>query len=111
MTKQEQLARIARYSTKYELAATNNTTGEKVLVGYTRKGRNGLFASITRHADAAVRFFGCEAITFAKRAADGATMGEWSIKFSGRTQRDAIIEGELPFFLTLLCEKESAARG
>ncbi len=36
-------------------------------------------------------------IEFLKPAKLGAKIGDWSIKFTGRTQREAVISGELPF--------------
>lgn len=98
MTTQEKLIRIRNYGTRYELVASH-PDGRKVLVGYTpRRGRSGLFDMLAKNGEAWVKFSGAENITFGKRVSDGAVSGEWSIKFSGRTQRDAICNGELPFF-------------
>jgi len=98
MTLQEKLARIKNYSTRYELVAIHSD-GRKVLVGYTpRRGRSGLYDMLATNGPAWVKFSGAENVTFGKRVADGAISGDWSINFSGRTQRDAICNGELPFF-------------
>lgn len=101
---QEKLARIKNRTTKYELVATNKTTGQKVLVGYTQKGRPGLLNMLRKNAEEAVALLagGVDRIDFAKKASDGATMGDWLINFSGRTQREAIIGGELVFFVDAL---------
>jgi len=95
------LNRLKRYSTRYELIATH-PDGRKVLVGYTRKGRDGMLSMMRKNGEAWVKFSGCEDIHFARRVGDGATSGEWTINFSGRTQREAIMEGELPFFPELV---------
>lgn len=95
---QQRLKSLKYHATKYEIVATHKD-GRKVLVGYTpRKGRQGLWAMVAKNATAWIAFSGEGSLTFAKRAADGATAGDWNINFSGRTQRDAIINGELPFF-------------
>lgn len=97
-TLENRLARLKNYRTRYELIATN-ADGRKVLVRYTsRVGRRGLYDALTQDAEQICQFFGTDSIHFGKRAADGATMGEWTIKFSGRTQREAILCGELPFY-------------
>jgi hypothetical protein len=95
---QDKLASLRWHSTRYELVATH-PDGRKVLVGYTpRRGRSGLFDMLATNGVAWVKFANAENITFGKRVADGAISGDWSINFSGRTQRDAICSGELPFF-------------
>lgn len=98
MTKLQRLEALKHYSSRYELVATH-PDGRKVLVGYTpRRGRSGLFDMLAKNGVAWVKFSGSENITFGKRVADGAISGKWSINFSGRTQREAICNGELPFF-------------
>jgi hypothetical protein len=44
-----------------------------------------------------VALTGTSDITFAKRAGDGATMGPWRIRWTGRTQREAANMGRLPW--------------
>ncbi len=87
-----------RYPTLYELVATHTETGERVLIAYARRRtRQGLWHAITgERLESVVRLCGTKTIDFAKRAADGAVMGVWHLKFSGRTARDC--QGaELPF--------------
>jgi len=100
----KKLERIKHYATRYELVATNKVSGQKLLVGYCAKGRNGLFKMVAKNGEDAVKYFGngVDNIHFAKKAADGATMGDWVIKFSGRTQREAILGGELEWFADAL---------
>lgn len=56
-----------------------------------------IVAAVDRLHDAFVKPTGDNGITWATRAADGGRMGAWTIRFTGRTQRDAIINGELPY--------------
>jgi hypothetical protein len=96
------LERIHNRTTKYEVTATRD--GRTVLLGYTRKGRRGmdsLICSDDGRRDAIVKVLGTNRITYDKKASQGAVMGEWTIKFSGRTHRDCIIEGEWPFVMTI----------
>lgn len=99
------VARLARYSTKYEVTLEHD--GRTYLVGYTgRQSKQGLLDRM--HAagpailritampdDATVRMVDAisgHARTFALVFSQGSR-----IRFSGRTQRDAILAGELPF--------------
>lgn len=97
-TLERKLARLKNYHTRYELVATSRD--RKVLIGYTtRTNRRGIDALVCEEnrVHAIVKLTGTETIHFAKRAADGATMGDWTIRFSGRTQRECYIEGELAY--------------
>jgi hypothetical protein len=94
----ERLDSLRNRATLYELAMIRGE--ERILIAYSqRKGRRDIFKAVA--ADHRVRQVtartGTDQIDFAKRTADGATMGGWAIRFTGRTQRDAIIEGELPY--------------
>lgn len=101
MTTQQKLDRLKNYRTRYELAASH-PDGRKVLIRYTaRKGRRGLLDALTMDAARVCKVLGSDDIHWAKRAADGGTMGDWTVKFSGRTQREAILDGELPFYASL----------
>jgi hypothetical protein len=92
----DSLARLTNYHTRYEVVATN--MHRTILAGYTsRKSRSGLLATVRMHSEAWVELTGDNALSWGRRASDGAAIGEWVIRFSGRTQREAIIEGELPF--------------
>lgn len=82
--------------TRYELAISRGS--ENYLVLYCgRKTRQSLYKCCVQKAEALARLAGTSTLHFAKRVADGATMGDWAIKFTGRTQRQAEQEGELPF--------------
>lgn len=100
---QTKLARIQRYATRYELVLEHD--GARYLVQYTsQRSRRGLLASARTMADHIVRIAGGDEITFASRAADGAMVNGWKLHFSGRTQRECILAGELPF----VAEKRAA---
>jgi hypothetical protein len=90
------LERLKNRRTAYELAAIRGD--ERVLLAYScGRGRRDILNSCRKRAEAVVRLLGNAEITFGRTVADGATAGEWSIRFTGRTQRDAYVEGELPY--------------
>jgi hypothetical protein len=99
MSKTEQLARIQNRHTAYEVAAVKD--GQRILILYTiHKSRHGLLSACRKYGEDVVKVLGIretDMLIPAKRAADGFTLGAWSVRFTGRTQREAIIEGELPF--------------
>lgn len=85
--------------TRYELAA-KHADGRAYLICYCcGKGRRDVLAAVREPARASrlVHLAGSDDITFGKRVADGARFGGWVINFTGRTQREAIIAGELPY--------------
>lgn len=107
----DKLLRLKNYATRYEVTATNAATGERILIGYTsRRGRAGILAMVRSNADKFLEYFECaDAVwNWNKRASDGATVNGWLINFSGRTQRDAYCNGELPFFCDLLRARKAA---
>lgn len=90
--------RLLRQPTRYELIAE---LGERrVLIAYCmRQGRHTLLTAAQKHGQALIDFMGIgpEArIEFLKPASAGARIGEWRIRWSGRTQRDAV-GSELPW--------------
>jgi hypothetical protein len=104
------LARLKNYSTRYEITAERD--GVRILIGYmSRRGRAGILSMVRANADKFLEFFECGASmwTWGKRASDGATINGWMINFSGRTQRDAYTQGELPFFCDLLRQRAQVA--
>jgi hypothetical protein len=95
--KRERLARLSNRRTRYELAA-QGADGRRVLIAYcARRTRGGLLDACRGRAAQVVALTGSPEIVFGRRAADGATAGAWSIVWTGRTERDAITEGELEF--------------
>jgi hypothetical protein len=89
-------------NTLYELVAECN--GRSVLIAYcSRRGRRDIWNAVTSkdRVHHVIRLTGADQIAFAKKACDGGAMGQWKIRFSGRTQRDAIVNGELPYVVDL----------
>jgi len=97
---EEQIKRLEglhNRQSRYEIVASK---GDVTLrVGYTvRKSRHGLLNTLRRYPESTVPLFcpkGNEMVTFLKPAVHGCTIGEWLIRFSGRTEREVILNGEL----------------
>jgi hypothetical protein len=98
MTPHEKLARLHNGPTRYELIAERGET--RVLICYSmRTGRHSLLTAARKHGPALIAMMGLgddAQIEFLKPAASGARIGDWSIRFSGRTQREAV-SSELPW--------------
>lgn len=87
--------------TLYELAAIRGA--DRYLIGYCdRKTRRMLLDVCYQHAEAINRLAGTDTLNFCKRAADGATVGDVAIRFTGRTKLDAKQMGELPRLSSLI---------
>ena len=96
MTIQEQIDRLRNRRTAYELIADNGV--RNILVCYsTSRSRQSLWQIATKRAEHLASLTGTDVITFASRSADGATMGDWRIRWSGRTQIQALQEGAYPY--------------
>jgi hypothetical protein len=107
---QQKLARLKNYATRYELAMMRG--GDRLLVCYSsRRGRQGIFEAVRSRVSAMTWRTGTDQIHFAQRAEDGATMGEWTIRFTGRTQREAYIGGALEYCQHGMPLPEPAALG
>lgn len=94
------LERRKNCGTLYELIA--DAPGETtVLAGYCRLGKTGILGMLRKHgAEWASRISDTDPIIFGK-GGRSCQLGKYRITFSGRTERDAIKEGEKPFFLTV----------
>lgn len=97
MTKEEKLAHLHGRLTRYELTGTNGT--RTILICYSvRRGRHTLLEALRQHGAIVLALVGRDAnFAWERPASRGARLGEWTFRFSGRTQREAIIEGEHPF--------------
>lgn len=97
MTNLEKLEALKWRATRYEAVLEHN--GARYLIGYTAMhSRHGLLKVAQAHGQQIIGFLGVSAdqeMTAGKRAADGFRIGDSAIRFTGRTQRDAILEGEL----------------
>ena len=100
-TLSERLTRLKNYRTRYELAVSN-FIGQSYLLAYCgSKRRQTVLEVVRKHGLRLTRLTGQEEITFAKRAADGAMLGDWKVSWTGRTQREAICNNELIWIGTL----------
>ena len=89
------LTRLQNRASFYELAAIH-PDGRCILIAYCgRRSRHGLLDACHRRGPEIIALTGHAEMTFGTRGADGVTLGPWSIRFTGRTKRDAIMEGEL----------------
>ena len=96
LTKIQKLGRLKNYGTKYELVLSKGT--RKYLVVYSAgKSRATVMAGIRKFANRIMGVTGAHNVVWATKASQGAHMGSWSIAYSGRTQREAISAGELPW--------------
>jgi len=81
--------------TLYELAIENGE--QRLLLAYcSNRCRRTIWDIARKHGVRLVALTGTENIEFAKRAGDGATMGSWRIRWTGRTQREAV-DSRLPW--------------
>lgn len=106
MTTQEKLARITNYGTRYELIATNLTKPEghqNILIGYIiRRSRQGMLDACRKFGREMIDVMGLDEhdlSVFDCKAKTLSLGNNWFVRLTGRTQRTAIIEGELPFIV------------
>lgn len=102
MTRLDRLERLRNHSTKYEVVAeTSSQYGKRYLIAYTsRRSRHGLLKACQSKGEAIIKAFGItdnDQFIPSPKAADGFRIGVWQFRFSGRTQREAIMQGELPW--------------
>jgi hypothetical protein len=96
MTTEEKLARLKNRCTRHEVVLTNGTD-TKFLVLYTAQHSNrGLIAAIRQRYDAILAKT-CGELPYAVKPDQKFAGNEWRCFFSGRTQREAILAGELEF--------------
>ncbi len=95
----EKLIRLQNYRTHYEAVVVHHN-GEKRLLAYSgRKPRHGLLAAAQQRGAAVIAFLGLsetDQMSWLKDELVLCVTGN-VIRWSGRTQRDAIMEGELPY--------------
>lgn len=89
------LEAIKNRTTCYELVISRGA--ERFRLCYTaRKNRRGMIDWIFRNGKELAAFSGSQEVVFGKGAT--AQLGDWHISFSGHTQREAILSGELGWF-------------
>lgn len=82
--------------TTYEVALVT-PSGAKFRVGYTqRRSFRGLLALVVAYEDAIARVSDLTGDEPASRHGGELRLGDATVRFTGRTARDAILEGELP---------------
>ncbi len=96
----DRLERLQNQPTRYELVLERGDT--RIRICYSmRTGRHSLLTACQKHGQTLVDYIGMDdkaQMVFLKPASRGAQIGEWSIRFTGRTQRDAIsTRSELPW--------------
>jgi hypothetical protein len=97
LTLERKLARIRLRATAYELVATMPDR-TRVLAGYCAHGRPAMLSLLRKHGAAwAERLTDTDQIRWPP-GGRSCLLGPMVIAFSGRTQRQAYLEGELPFF-------------
>lgn len=97
MTKTKRLQRLHRLSTRYEVTLQTKD-GAEYLVGYTmRRSGHGLLGITRRSGEEIIKLVGItdeDTVTFA-RGRKSMSIGDGvTIAFTGRTERDAICNGE-----------------
>lgn len=101
MTKLEKLERLHNRPTRYELVAERGET--RILICYSARLERAIIGQICfDHVVNLARLIGQSpeslVIEFLKPVSRGAMVSGWNVRFTGRTQRDAIsTESELPF--------------
>lgn len=100
-TATQRLNRIKYYDTLYELVVTMPGR-QPMLAGYGRHGQAGMLRLLRANGDIWATYIADDApVTFAK-GGRSCTFGSLDFRFSGRTEREAIQAGELPFFLRVM---------
>jgi hypothetical protein len=99
MTTQERLARLHNRLTCYEIAAIKGD--RRILICYSQsRSRSGLLAAMRKRGDAIITVLEIsddDQAIWLNPAANGCAIGNgWTIRATGRTERDAI-GGELPY--------------
>ena len=94
----ERLEQLKYRPTLYELVVTS-PDHTPMLAGYGRHGQSGMLSLLRKNGEAwAKHIADNDPVTFAK-GGRSCQFGKLEFRFSGRTEREAIMEGPLPFFL------------
>ena len=97
---------IKNYSTRYELAVERD--GRRFRIAYTvRHSRAGLLAAVRQHGTELVDFANSDDMRFESKFV--AHIGNAKVWFTGRTQHQSIIEGELVWLSTEMNNRKAAA--
>jgi len=101
-TQAAKLARIQNYRTRYEVIAEMPGRAPMLVCYLSSLSRHGLLEAMRGRSERIIKALGIgpdDTITFAgsTQTRPQAQIGAWTIRLSGRTQRDAIIAGEHPY--------------
>lgn len=100
MTKEQRLLALHRRATCYEIAAICDE--RKLLIAYAgAHSRHGILKACRNRGEAIIAVLGLtdkDLLMPCAKASDGFMLGPWHVRFTGRTEREAIISGdELPY--------------
>lgn len=100
---QRRLERLMYYRTRYELVATHPTKGTYLVCYTSKKSFKGLTESISSRGVALCRAIGVDPMTATwtphRKPVPYAEIGEWTVRFTGRTQRDVVVADDEPPFI------------
>jgi hypothetical protein len=108
----QSIERLHNQPTRYELVAERGDI--RILIAYSmRTGRHSLLTSVQKHGQKLIDFMGItdeHLLVFLKPAKLGAHVGPadnpWTIRFTGRTQREAV-QSELPWIGDMAAQEVS----
>ena len=110
MTTRDKLIAKCGQVTRYELALCHKDDGRRFLVAYQHnRSRRSLADTYRERLESIEAITGAVEFNWAQRAAGGIFSDAWVIKFTQRTQRDAIAQGELPFIMDHVLDAMPAA--
>lgn len=92
----QRLNRLRNDATLYELIAVA-PDGRQVLAGYCGRTVRRMVSMLHQNATAWMRLTGAARVDAVPKMPKTLTLGEWTFRFSGRTEREAIMHGELPW--------------
>ena len=88
---------LKNYPTRYEVVASHND-GRRLLMGYTkRKSRDGIASLVASKGPENMQRMGLLSERMFNAPAGALMVEGWTIGFTGRTQREAIQFGEIPW--------------
>lgn len=89
---ERKLARLKNYRTRYEVAMVNGTD-RRLVVYMSDRSFTRLLSAVREKLEAVKVVAGADVWAENRKL----SAGDWRIEFTGRTQREAILNGELPF--------------
>lgn len=99
---QKRIDSLQYHATCYEVALAA-PDGRRYLVCYTSgRSRASLVRAVRHYGQALIALTGAAEIKFGPREGDGLALGGHTLNFTGCTQRDAYLAGELPFVLDVV---------